>query len=215
MNKEDKLVPNSVEEIDNHLEDFFSSDEILVLHEIESEIIHSDIYIIKPNDKIGRDYYILLTCGLSALPMSVPDKDENEEFIELVMLLPKTWILEYKKFEDENNYWPIRLLKELSKLPHKHKTWLGYGHTYGDPSEDAYSVNNKFVGAIITESITLPEEFLTISFKGKTIQLYSVIPLYKEELDYKMKNNTKTLMERFEKYNVDEILNINRVNTCE
>lgn len=64
-------VPNSVKIVDAHIEQFFKDDEIFVLDEKVSEIIHSDVYVVKPSDQ--RPYYILMTCGMSALPMTIPE----------------------------------------------------------------------------------------------------------------------------------------------
>ncbi len=80
-------IPNSVEIIDSHLDEFFTDeDDIVVFDEIESEIIHRDIYFIKAVD--DRPYHILLSCGMSALPMNVPGDVESSEFAEVMMLLP-------------------------------------------------------------------------------------------------------------------------------
>jgi protoheme ferro-lyase len=48
-------APNNVDVIDNHLEKFFSDKEIVVMHEIMSETVHSDVFI-KPNKRAGRNY---------------------------------------------------------------------------------------------------------------------------------------------------------------
>src|SRR5688572_21253112 len=160
-------IPDSVDIIDEHLDNFFDAEEILVLHEKESEVVHSDIFIIKPNP--DRKYNLLLTCGLSALPMKVPDELDHLKFSEIVMLLPVDWNLNYDDFADENNYWPIRALKQLSKFPHLNDTWLGYGHTI--QLDDSHKVNHKFNSIILLESITLSEDFTYIETDNKQIHL--------------------------------------------
>lgn len=125
-----EIIPNSVEVIDNHLDLFFDKDaDIVVFDEKKSEIIHRDIYIIEATAE--RPYSILLSCGMSALPMNIPEDIESSEFVEMMMLLPKEWNLNYESFSDERNYWPIRVMKELMILPHLNKTCLGYGHSFG------------------------------------------------------------------------------------
>ncbi|QEK99472.1 suppressor of fused domain protein [Olivibacter sp. LS-1] len=173
-------VPNSVEIIDGHLDNFFESEEILVLHEKESEVVHGDIYIVKPND--DRNYNILLSCGLSALPMQVPEGFDHLKFAEISILLPPNWNLNYDDFANENNYWPIRALKQLTKYPHLNDTWLGCGHTI--PLDDRYPVNHRFTAIILLESITLPESFTYIETDEKDIYFYAAIPLYQEELEF-------------------------------
>lgn len=123
-------VPNSVELIDKHLDQFFDENEdIVVFDEIESDVIHRDVYFVKANE--DRPYHILLSCGMSALPMKVPSDIDSSPYAEVMILLPKEWNLDYDSFENERNYWPIRLMKEIMILPHPDETWLGFGHTFG------------------------------------------------------------------------------------
>jgi hypothetical protein len=203
-------IPNSVEIIDQHLEKFFDSAEISVLHEKKSEIVHTDIFIVKP--AADREFNLLLTCGLSALPMKVPDELSHLKFAEITMLLPKDWKLEYDDFADENNYWPIRALKELSKYPHLNDTWFGYGHTI--ELGDTDKVDHNFDSIILLESITLSEDFTYIATEEKEIYIYAAIPIYKEELAYKLEHGTDKLLSLFEQFNIDEIVDINRKNVC-
>jgi len=98
-------LPNSVEIVDNHLNQFFDEDEdILVFDEIESEVIHRDIFFIKAKEQ--REYHILLSCGMSALPMKVPEDVESSAYTEVMILLPKEWNLNYNSFGDERGIYP-------------------------------------------------------------------------------------------------------------
>jgi hypothetical protein len=203
-------IPNSVEIIDSHLSKFFDDDEVFVLDEIVSEIIHSDIYVIKPSKT--RKYYILMTCGLSALPMKVPEEFDAAKFIEIVMLLPSTWNMNFDEFDNENNYWPIRTLKELSKYPHLNGTWLGYGHTIGN--DEFYSTNNKFNAVVLLNSMTLSKDFMNVNASGKQVRIFSAFPIYKEELEFKQEYGTEALIDKFEEYKINEIVDIKRSNTC-
>lgn len=204
---------NTLEIIDGHISKFFDDSEITVFHELVSDLIHVDIYLIKANDK--RDYHILLTCGMSSLPMNVPEGFEELAFGEIMILLPDTWPLEHKDFEDENVYWPIRQLKELARFPHNYNTWLGFGHTVsnGNPAENM-SDNCNFRGSILLQSINLPENFSTIKSDDKDIHIYSMIPLYEEEMNFKLRKGTGKLLNKFIKNGVTEVVDINRVNTC-
>jgi len=206
-----KQIPNSVELIDSHLDEFFDkSDDITVLDEIKSEIIHSDIYIIKANN--DRPFNILLSCGMSALPMNVPDDIDASQHAEVMMLLPKDWNLNYDSFKDERNYWPFRILKELTKLPHENETWLGYGHTYDNEEEFAKGIG--FCSVILLNSMELSQDFTQIELEDKVVEIFSVIPLYKEEVEYKKKYGRQKLFEKFEEFSIEEVVEIGRINTC-
>ena len=207
-------VPNSVEIIDNHLDQFFDENEdIVVFDEIKSEIIHRDIFFIKAND--NRPYHILLSCGMSALPMSVPEDTDSSQFAELVILLPKEWNLEYESFSDEKNYWPIRLMKEIMMSPHINKTWFGFGHTHGFEDDKEFAEGIGFNSIMLAHSMELSEEFTCIELADEnTIDIYTMIPLYKEELEFKKKNGAMDLLELFDKFGIEEIIKVGRKNVC-
>ena len=213
-NMSDK-VPNSVEIVDSHLDQFFDENEdIVVFDEIESEIIHRDIFFIKATE--DRPYHILLSCGMSALPMKVPEDIESSEFAEVMILLPKEWNLNYESFSDERNYWPIRIMKELMMLPHPGKTWLGFGHTFGHEDDDELAEGIGFNSVMLASSMELSADFTEIELENdKAIDIYTLIPLYKEELEFKKQNSASDLLEKFDKFGIEEIVKIGRKNVCE
>ena len=207
-------VPNSVEIIDNHLDQFFDEDaEIVVFDEIESEIIHRDIYFIKATD--DRPYHILLSCGMSALPMKIPDDIESSYRVEIMILLPKEWNLEYESFSDEKNYWPIRIMKEIMIAPHKNESWFGFGHTFTHEDNEEFAEGIGFNSIMLASSMELSEEFTQIELENsKVIDIYTLIPLYNEELEFKKKNGAYALLERFDNFGIEEIVKVGRKNVC-
>src|SRR5690606_33353617 len=115
-----------IEEISNHIERYLGPVSS-VFHELVSDTIHIDVHMVLPNE--GCEDVRLVTSGMSDLPMSVPEDAGCPGFAELMVTLPAGWKLDQASFQDENWYWPVRLLKSLARLPHKHATWLGFGHT--------------------------------------------------------------------------------------
>lgn len=207
-------IPNSVEIIDSHLDDFFSTDaDIVVFDEIESDIIHRDIFIIKPTDELP--FNLLLSCGMSALPMNIPEGIDSSEFVELMFLLPEDWNLESEDLKDEQNYWPIRLMKEIMMAPHVNSSWFGFGHTYEYGGDEEFASGVGFTAVILVSSMEISEEFTEIHLNNnKVIDIYSLIPLYKEELEFKKQYGVNELLEKFDEYNIEEVLKIGRVNVC-
>lgn len=207
-------IPNSVEIVDSHLDDFFDEDEdIVVFDEIESKIIHRDIFFIKATEH--RPYHILLSCGMSALPMTVPDDIDSSEFAEVMLLLPDSWNLEYESFSDELNYWPIRVMKEIMMLPHANQTWLGYGHTFSYEYDEQFVEGSGFTSVMLAHSMELSDDFTQIELEDdKVIDIYTLIPLYQEELQFKKEHGTTALLEKFDKFGIGEILKVGRENVC-
>lgn len=212
--KMNKKIPNSVQIIDEHLNEFFEEDaDIVVFDEKESEIIHRDIYFIKASEDLP--YHILLSCGMSALPMKVPKGIKSLELAEVMILLPKEWNLDYESFNDEHNYWPIRIMKELMMLPHANKTWLGFGHTYSHEGGNEFAEGIGFNSVMLAHSMELSSDFTHIELEnGKVVTIYTLIPLYREELEFKEQNGASALLKKFSKFGIGEVVQVGRKNVC-
>lgn len=203
------------EEITEHFSKVFSGRESNVFHELISDTVHIDITIMEPTE--DEQFKILFTTGMSALPMTLPDEipDEDKELYcrsELMMFIPADWNLTEEGIKSENNYWPIRLMKQMARFPHLYNTWFGYGHTIPNyENYEPYAENTGLNGIVFT---MFKEEISIINTKdGNKINVYYVLPLYKEEIEYKLKHGMDALMEKLE--NAEWIiLDRQRENTC-
>jgi Suppressor of fused protein (SUFU) len=126
----------ALQAIEGHIEKHIGKIET-VMHEIVSDLIHIDVHIVEPTAE--RNFYTLITSGMSDLPMTVPDECEEFKFAELLICLPASWDMPkvYDTMADEEHWWPIRCLKYLARFPHEYDTWLCENHTIpnGDPPE--------------------------------------------------------------------------------
>jgi hypothetical protein len=196
-------------EIDEHIHTNFG-EVSKVFHEILPVKIHVDVYRIEPKE--SRNYHTLVTSGLSTLPMSAPPEYSQCKYSELYLCLPGEWDMSEKSLEDEVNYWPFRCLKFLARFPHEYKTWIWDMHTI--PNENPikpFAKNTKLCCSMLSTPKRLPEQAYRLRInKDKTIYFHSVIPIYKEEMEYKLKHGAAALLEKFGSDHVDELLNINR-----
>ena len=185
-----------METIEGHIQQYFGEFET-VFHELSSPDIHVDICVVPPSSE--RNYYTLVTMGMGAHKMNVPEElaEYKLERAELAIALPKGWKLKQEDMRDERWYWPIRLLKTLARLPIDSDTWLGFGHTM-DHEED-FAKDTKLCAAILTgpqgteegsEVCTLPG--------GEEVNFYQVIPLYRDELEYKLAHDADALLDKME-----------------
>ena len=183
-----------MEAVEGHIQQYFGKFEN-VFHELVSPDIHVDICVVLPSKE--RDYYTLVTMGMGAHRMNVPEElaEYKLERAELAIALPPDWNLDEESLKDERWYWPIRLLKTLARLPIASDTWLGLGHTI-DNVED-FAKDTKLCAAILTgpqdtedggEVCTLPG--------GEEVNFYQVIPLYRNEMEYKMEHDADALLEK-------------------
>jgi hypothetical protein len=185
-----------MEAVEGHIEQYFGEVEN-VFHELVSPDIHVDICVIPPSEE--RDYYTLVTMGMGAHRMNVPEElaEYKLERAELAIALPPDWKLDQGSMEDERWYWPIRLLKVLARLPITSDTWLGWGHT--TENQTPFAENTKLCASLLTG----PQNMDTGGVGqvcalpgGEEVNFYQVIPLYREELEYKLAHDADALIEQ-------------------
>jgi hypothetical protein len=202
-----------LEEIEAHLERYVGPVDS-VFHELLSDLIHLDVLIVRAT--ADRPYHLVVTSGVSDEPMNAPAGMEEFNRVELLMALPPDWPLTDEAFNDEANYWPISWLKQIGRLPHEYDTWIGYGHTIpnGDPPERI--ANTGFIGVMLTPAYWLPAEFFQLATAaGETIHFFSLLPLYQEEMDLKLKKGAEELERRLDTTLSSGVLDIHRPNVAQ
>ena len=181
-----------MEAVEGHIQQYFGKVEN-VFHELVSPDIHVDICMVPPTEE--RDYCTLVTMGMGAHRMNVPEElvEYKLERAELAIALPADWKLDQESMKDEKWYWPIRLLKSLARFPIASDTWLGFGHTMDN--KENFAENTKLCAAILTGPQSTEEggEVCTLP-GGEEVNFYQVIPLYRDELEYKLAHDADALL---------------------
>ena len=185
-----------------------------VFHEVVSELVHIDVHLVPPAEK--RPFATLVTSGMSDRPMHPPPDAEEFSYAELMICLPPDWPLSRQDLQDENNYWPVRWLKQLARFPHEYQTWLFEGHSIpnGDPPQ-AFADNTRFCGWLLFLPVLAPQDFLELKISDqKTIRFFAIYPLFEEEMQLKLAEGMDALINRFAEHGVTEVVDVNRANTC-
>ncbi|GJN65081.1 immunity protein Imm33 domain-containing protein [Faecalibacterium gallinarum] len=185
-----------MEVIEGHIQQYFGNFET-VFHELSSPDIHVDICVVPPSEE--HDYYTLVTMGMGAHRMNVPEElaEYKLERAELAIALPKDWKLKYEDMKNERWYWPIRLLKDLARLPIASDTWLGFGHTLDQ--QEVFAENTKLCAAILTgPQGTEDGSEVCILPSDEEVNFYQVIPLYRDEMDFKLAHDADALLDKME-----------------
>lgn len=191
-----------MEAVEKHIQENFGSFRN-IFHEIYSPDIHVDICVVPPTDESG--HYTLVTMGMGAHRMNVPEElaQYHLERAELAICLPADWDIQS---QDEKNYWPLRLLKMLARMPVSEDTWLGWGHTidYGQ----SFAENTELSSVLLLDPAASEDAAVLTLPNGENVNFYQLIPLYKEEQDYKLKNGTNELLKQF--YDLSPVVDITR-----
>ena len=146
----------------------------------------------------------------------MPVSESENSFAELVIYLPPDWKI---KSADEKDYWPIRWLKILARLPITEGAYLDAGHTIpaGKIIEgtgfDCIMLLNATEGKdeegdFIPAKVMLPT--------GKKINFYTLVPLYPQETLYKLNYSANELMDKCIEAEIPypPVIDVHRVNSC-
>ena len=184
--------------IEQHIKNTFGEFEN-VFHELVSPDIHVDICVVPPSER--RNYYTLVTMGMGAHRMNVPKElaEYKLERAELAIALPPDWKLDKDSMQEQRWYWPIGLLKVLARLPISNDTWLGFGHTM--EKQSPFAEDTELCAAILTGPQDMDLDTcgeVCILPGGEEVNFYQVLPLYREEMEYKLEHDADALLERLE-----------------
>ena len=143
-----------------------------------------------------------------------PAGAEAYRFAEMMICLPPDWKLGEADFQDEANFWPS-LAQVAGPLPHQYDTWLWMGHTVpnGDPPEP-FAPNTDLSAALLSHPVCFDDDVFAIVHAKDDTKIYflALIPLYREEMEFKLSKGMNALGELLDLAGVTEILDISRPN---
>lgn len=169
----------------------------LQVEDSQTDHIKCDIDIVKPSENQEGACQYLVTKGMGAHKMPVPDefKALNLDRAELYLALASDWNLES---EEEQENWPITLLSVLSRLPFVYDSWMAQGHIISFPQDEDYAPGTNYAGAILLNPAQDSSYGLELDNLGH-INFYQVVLLYQEEIDYAEQYSARTLMKLMDK----------------
>jgi len=200
----------NIERISDHIERHIGPIDN-IFHELISDLVHIDVHVVAPTET--RPFYTLVTSGMSDKPMNAPKGLEDLRFAELMICLPPDWPMSQEAWKQhEDAYWPIYSLKFLARFPHEYQTWLWATHTVpnGDPPAP-FAKNTELCCAMLMPPLTGGDQFNELRIDDhKTIHFFGIIPITRDEMEFKLKHGAEALIDGFERNQVSEILDPGR-----
>jgi len=170
-----------------------------VYHEVGFDLPHVDVYTCPPGYS-GRDFYTLVTGGMSDLSMRVP-RGVSANRAELVMYVS----------EPKEVY--LKILRFLAHFPHDHRTWFGHGHTFpnGQPPQP-YFESSVLDTILFLDSIVRPDATLEqrLKIEKDPVHLLWVVPITTAESELKLQKGTNALLDLFDRYDHPFVLDEKR-----
>ena len=190
-------VSENLDAVENHITRHLGEPET-VFHELVSTTVHIDVHIVRPSPE--RPWISLVTSGMSDIPMNAPEGAEEWRFAELMIRLPADWKLDQESLKSEENYWPLRWLKQLARLPHEYETWLSYGHSIPNGDQPGpFAQDTPFAGMVLCTPWIGGEELATLHLAdGTPVHFWSLIPLHPSEIAFKLQKGSDALFEKLE-----------------
>lgn len=149
--------------------------------------------------------HVIVTNGLSDYNMPVPEKWKGREFNELYFCLPSYW--EWEDTDNPQMNWVFYWIQRLAKFVVQEETWFGHGHTMPCGKEmNPLSSTMKQNNFMLADPMLLEQEMASVMVDGKDIHFLSIIPLYKNEIDYKQSKGTFKFMQKLVNNGITEKL---------
>lgn len=201
--------------IRNHIETYYGAID-KIMYGVVSEGIYMNLALILPTEE--KKYYQIVTIGMGAYQMELPEekveRDGEDNRIELMLTLPEDWNFSSK---EEKDIWSLRWMEILAMIPIKQNTWLGWGSSITNSEEERLSSeeNIKFSGIVLSVPNGIQEGGEVCTFSdGTSVHFYQMLPVYKEEMEFKLKNGFIELLKRFVEYDLEHVIKAQRINTC-
>jgi hypothetical protein len=153
---------------------------------------------------------VLMTAGLSDYTMPVLEKWKGREHNELFFCLPTYW--DADDTGNPNFNWVYHWIYRLEQFVREKQTWFGPGHTIpcgNPPAQISETMKQEYL--IFLEPIFLEEPLRPMAVNERTVHFLGIIPIFGDELDYKMGKSTYKLLRKFKQRKIDERLDDYRV----
>lgn len=145
---------------------------------------------------------VVMTNGLSNFTMPVPEKFAGKEHVELYFCLPSYWDL-----DNPHGQWIFEWIRKMAKHVVEKHTWFGIGHTFpnGNPAVPlSPTMKQKYL--MLNEPVFLEKELSPLQLNDFEVNFLGIIPLFEDELDYKMGKGTYKLLRKMEAKGISELL---------
>ncbi len=167
-----------LEEISQFIETAFGTSSGYIVHEIESEHVHTDTFILSPPGG-GKTY---VTCGMSTRPMETP---RGPAHCELVLKAATP-------FQDTGKESAVIVsqITDLTKLPFRDNTWYGVGHTV--------NTHKKFAEQFGYSYFLFAPTGISFHFTQSKdpITFLQLIPIYEEEREWCVEHNSLAFLDK-------------------
>jgi Suppressor of fused protein (SUFU) len=160
-----------------------------VSHELVPQVPHIDVYTYYRRAKDGSRTCVLMTGGMSDVPMRLPRGADAPRRVELILYCT----------DPEPEY--IETMRFLAHFPHNQKTWLGTGHTIPNGNPPGLLWGSKALDTIlllqtvVKRDAELPQQLI---LDGDPVEFLWVVPISTPECSLKLEKGAGAILHLFD-----------------
>jgi hypothetical protein len=159
---------------------------------------------------------------MSTRPMNIPNGSGASPHAELMICLPVDWpgmrldgTFDSALMKDETNWWPLRWLKAIARMPHEYNTFIGPGHTIPNgPMALPFAPNTAMGCMLVQPSLLNPRSHRLVVSNNVNIDFLALWPIYREEMELKQEKGVEALTRRFSTSGTSELIQLDRKNVA-
>lgn len=188
-----------MQNVEDHIIKHFGSISRIIPVE-ESENLDLRLFVIEPTKE--RDFYTVITCGMGAYKMELPDdfKDTDLDRIEMLIYLSPNWNMDlafskpsglivggtvtpiFGSMYEEWNY-PVKILKNLAQAPVNNDSYFVMGNIMDDEEPFSSSTNDSG-GVLISPAYSSDEGCECVLPNGEKVGFLQIMPIQTFEIDH-------------------------------
>ena len=170
--------------------------------EIIEPKIEGNFPLIRIKHHKRSDITIVMTDGLRNYKMPVPEKIASRTHNELYFCLPSYW-----EVDAPENKWVFDWLQRLARYAVEKETYFAHGHTIPNQNPAVAlspSMNQKYL--MLIDPDYLRPELKPQTIGNITVHFLGVLPIFEDEMDYKMGKGTTKLQKKLAAKSITELL---------
>lgn len=187
--------------IGDHLDKYLQADDnkgsCTVMHAVLGGI---HLYVYPPSESLNRNFFTIVTMGVSGTLMNVPERFGPEEErnnqmgrCELMCYLPPDWTIPSSlgagSKANEDDSWPFDLLRSLGGYIIDTKNWMFYDHgipnLMSDPVGQPFAPSTELCSVVTLEPAMEKEGFCPFQCGEQRVNFLLVVPITAKEAQWK------------------------------
>lgn len=194
------MLPENEMRIEENVSKVFGASKVSSILKIDEE---TSVLAIDLSDT--KRVQLLMTNGLSSHHMNVPEHLKSQNRCEIYFCVPSYW--EVLMNHNPTTNWILNWLGLIVNYIKSNNIWIGPGHTLKCGADKLpLSPTMKQEYFVFSQPILMLDEFSEIKKLNGEINVFSIIPLFEKEFEYKQRKGIEKFTQKMISVGISEKL---------